>query len=95
MTAVSSGGVLNSSSVGANLDIPVSNVSSLRSLFNSTITIYPSQQSGQPAQWWATSNTYLAYTTPLVLPLSSWYSTVPGGPSYELNCNLQGINIGK
>ena len=93
MTAVTSGGSFSGGGTGANLDIPLGTFSSLLSLFNSTVTVYSSQQAGQPAQWWATGNTYVAYSLPLALSVSLWYSAVPGSPAYEPNCNLQGVNV--
>jgi len=93
MTAVTSGGSFSGGGTGANLDIPLGTFSSLLSLFSSTITVYSSQQAGQPAQWWATGNTYVAYSFPLALSVSLWYGAVPGSPAYEPNCNLQGVNV--
>ena len=94
MIAVSVTGTFSRSGTSY-LDIPVGNFSSLLALFSSPITLYSSAQAGLPAQWWANGNANVAFSRPLALPTSSWYNAVPGTPSYQSNCNLQGVNVGQ
>lgn len=94
MTGVDAGGSYSGVGSGSPLDLDVGYFSSLRALFATPPTVYPTAQTGLPATWWS-GNSYLAYTRPLTASLSSWYNSAAGGAGYETYCNFQGVNIGE
>lgn len=98
VTGVTSGGALNGAGTGSNMDLAV-NFTSLLALFSQPPVIRSTPYAGYPTGPWTyggcTNFPYVAFSQPLTLSLSTWYNAVPGGMSYESNCNLQGINVGE